>query len=136
MSEENLYTFENESYRKTYWHTCSHVLAQAVKRLHPEVKLAIGPAIDNGFYYDFDAPFNFTQQMLDELEAIVDAGTKINIDYFLNEILEEDRQEELIQYFRTCEEDDLEAAIDEFGGEYSEEEIRLVRIKFLSEMGN
>ena len=69
MSEENLYTFENESYRKTYWHTCSHVLAQAVKRLHPEVKLAIGPAIDNGFYYDFDAPFNFTQQMLDELEA-------------------------------------------------------------------
>ena len=75
-------------------------------------------------------------EMLDELEAIVDAGTKINIDYFLNEILEEDRQEELIQYFRTCEEDDLEAAIDEFGGEYSEEEIRLVRIKFLSEMGN
>ena len=43
MSEENLYTFENEAYRKTYWHTCSHVLAQAVKRLHPEVKLAIGP---------------------------------------------------------------------------------------------
>ena len=69
MSEENLYTFENEAYRKTYWHTCSHVLAQAVKRLHPEVKLAIGPAIDNGFYYDFDAPFNFTQEMLDELEG-------------------------------------------------------------------
>ena len=69
MSEENLYTFENEAYRKTYWHTCSHVLAQAVKRLYPEVKLAIGPAIDNGFYYDFDAPFNFTQEMLDELEG-------------------------------------------------------------------
>ena len=47
---ENLFTFENEEYRKTYWHTCSHVLAQAMKRLHPEVKLAIGPAIDNGFY--------------------------------------------------------------------------------------
>ena len=69
MSEENLYTFENPEYRKTYWHTCSHVLAQAVKRLHPEVKLAIGPAIDNGFYYDFDAPFAFTQEHLDALEA-------------------------------------------------------------------
>ena len=46
MSEENKYTFENEEYRKTYWHTCSHVLAQAVKRLWPEVKLAIGPAIE------------------------------------------------------------------------------------------
>ena len=46
MSEENKYTFENEEYRKTYWHTCSHVLAQAVKRLWPEVKLAIGPSID------------------------------------------------------------------------------------------
>ena len=57
MAEENKqYTFENEEYRKTYWHTCSHVLAQAMKRLHPEVKLAIGPAIDNGFYYDFDTP--------------------------------------------------------------------------------
>ena len=46
MSEENKYTFENEEYRRTYWHTCSHVLAQAVKRLHPEVKLAIGPSIE------------------------------------------------------------------------------------------
>ena len=69
MSENNEFTFENEQYRKTYWHTCSHVLAQAVKRLHPEVKLAIGPAIDNGFYYDFDAPFTFTPEMLVELEA-------------------------------------------------------------------
>ena len=69
MSEENIYTFENKDYRKTYWHTCSHVLAQAVKRLYPEVKLAIGPSIDNGFYYDFDAPFNFTQEHMDALEA-------------------------------------------------------------------
>ena len=52
MSEENLYTFENEAYRKTYWHTCSHVMAQAVKRLYPQVKLAIGPSIDSGWYYD------------------------------------------------------------------------------------
>ncbi len=69
MSEENLYTFENETYRKTYWHTCSHVLAQAMKRLHPEVKLAIGPSIDNGFYYDFDTPQPFTEAQMEELEA-------------------------------------------------------------------
>ena len=70
MSEEtNLYTFENPEYRKTYWHTCSHVLAQAMKRLHPEVKLAIGPAIENGFYYDFDTPEPFSETQLAELEA-------------------------------------------------------------------
>ena len=70
MAEENnQYTFENEEYRRTYWHTCSHVLAQAMKRLHPEVKLAIGPSIDNGFYYDFDTPEPFTEGQLEELEA-------------------------------------------------------------------
>ena len=69
MSEENKYTFENEEYRQTYWHTCSHVLAQAMKRLHPEVKLAIGPAIANGFYYDFDTPEPFSEDQLSELEA-------------------------------------------------------------------
>ena len=69
MSEENLYSFENEAYRKTYWHTCSHVLAQAMKRLHPDVKLAIGPSIDNGFYYDFDTPQPFSETQLEELEA-------------------------------------------------------------------
>ena len=55
--------------KKTYWHTCSHVLAQAMKRLHPEVKLAIGPAIENGFYYDFDTPEPFSETQLAELEA-------------------------------------------------------------------
>ena len=69
MSEENLYTFENEAYRKTYWHTCSHVMAQAVKRLYPQVKLAIGPSIDSGWYYEFDADFSFTQEHLDAIEA-------------------------------------------------------------------
>ena len=70
MSEENnQYTFENPEYRHTYWHTCSHVLAQAMKRLHPEVKLAIGPAIENGFYYDFDTPEPFSEKQLEELEA-------------------------------------------------------------------
>ena len=69
MSEENIYTFENEAYRKTYWHTCSHIMAQAVKRLWPEVKLAIGPSIDLGWYYDFDAPFAFTNEHLEKIEA-------------------------------------------------------------------
>ena len=69
MSEENLYTFENPEYRKTYWHTCSHIMAQAVKRLWPEVQLAIGPAIDEGWYYDFDAPFTFTPEHLEKIEA-------------------------------------------------------------------
>ena len=69
MSEENLYTFENPEYRKTYWHTCSHVMAQAVKRLWPEVQLAIGPSIAEGWYYDFDSPFSFTQEHLDQIEA-------------------------------------------------------------------
>ena len=69
MSEENKSPFENEEYRRTYWHTCSHVLAQAVKRLHPEVKLAIGPSIENGFYYDLDAPFAFTPEDLAEIEG-------------------------------------------------------------------
>ncbi len=66
---KNQYTFENPEYKKTYWHTCSHVLAQAMKRLHPEVKLAIGPAIENGFYYDFDTPTPFSENHLAELEA-------------------------------------------------------------------
>ena len=69
INEENQFTFENPEYRKTYWHTCSHVLAQAVKRLWPEVKLAIGPSIDNGFYYDLLAPFSFTPENLAEIEA-------------------------------------------------------------------
>ena len=69
MDEKNQYTFENPEYKKTYRHTTSHILAQAVKRLYPEVKLAIGPAIENGFYYDFDAPFAITPEILEKLEA-------------------------------------------------------------------
>ncbi len=69
MSEENLFTFENPEYRKTFWHTCSHIMAQAVKRLWPEVQLAIGPAIDEGWYYDFDAPFSFTPEHLTQIEG-------------------------------------------------------------------
>ena len=69
INEESQYSFENPEYRKTYWHTCSHVLAQAVKRLWPEVKLAIGPSIETGFYYDLLAPFAFTPEDLEKIEA-------------------------------------------------------------------
>jgi len=69
MSEENQYTFENPQYRRTYWHTCSHVLAQAVKRLYPDVKLAIGPSIEDGYYYDMDAEFAFTPEILEKIEG-------------------------------------------------------------------
>ena len=66
---ETEYTFENETYRKTYWHTCSHIMAQAIKRLWPEVKLAIGPAISEGWYYDIFAPFAFTPEHMEKIEA-------------------------------------------------------------------
>ncbi len=71
-------------------------------------------------------------EMITELEAIAEEGTKINIDYYLDEILEEECQDEILDFFRSSEEDDLEGAIQEFGDEYTEEEIRLMRIKFLS----
>ena len=74
--------------------------------------------------------------LLDEVEAIVYSGTKIHIDYFLDEVMDEDHVEDIFDYFKEAESDDLEAAIEELGREYTEEEIRLVRIKFLSEMGN
>ena len=66
--DENKYTFENPEYKKTYWHTCSHIMAQAVKRLWPEVKLAIGPSIDEGWYYDLFAPFAFTPDHMVKIE--------------------------------------------------------------------
>lgn len=62
-------TFDSEEGKKTFWHTASHILAQAVKRLYPNVKLAIGPAIDGGFYYDFDTEKAFTADDLTALEA-------------------------------------------------------------------
>jgi len=62
-------TFDDEEGRKTFRHTASHVLAQAVKRLYPEAKLAIGPAIDDGFYYDFDSEVSFTPEILEKIEA-------------------------------------------------------------------
>lgn len=75
-------------------------------------------------------------ELLDEVEAIVYSGTRINIDYFLNDVMDEDHIADIYEYFKDSETDDLEEAIEELGGDYTEEEIRLVRIKFLSEMAN
>lgn len=75
-------------------------------------------------------------ELLDDVEAIVYSGTRINIDYFLNDVMDEDHIADIYEYFKDSETDDLEEAIEELGGDYTEEEIRLVRIKFLSEMAN
>ena len=66
--ELNILTFDAIEGKKAYWHTTSHILAQAVKRLYPDVKLTIGPAIENGFYYDFDSELTFTPEILEKLE--------------------------------------------------------------------
>ena len=80
--EVTLYTFDAIEGKKTFWHTASHILAQAVKRLYPDVKLTIGPAIDNGFYYDFDSSVSFTAEMLsaieDEMKKIVKENLRLD----------------------------------------------------------
>ncbi len=88
MSSEN-YSFENEEYRKMYWHTCSHIMAQAVKRLYPEVKLTIGPAIENGFYYDFDADFAFNPEHLEKIEEEMKKICKENLKLERSELARE-----------------------------------------------
>ena len=85
--------------------------------------------IANAKGIDFD-------ELLDEVEAIVYSGTRLNIDYFLDEVMDEDHVDDIYDYFADSETDDLETAIQELGEDYSEDEIRLVRIKFISEMAN
>ncbi|MBD5270934.1 MAG: DNA helicase RecQ [Bacteroides sp.] len=75
-------------------------------------------------------------ELLDEIEAIVNSGTRIDINYYINEIIDEDSQEELFDFFRESESDDLNEAYREFGADFTEEEIRLAHIKFVSELGN
>lgn len=77
--ELNLLTFDDEYGRRTFRHTASHITAQAVKRLYPQVKLAIGPSIDNGFYYDFDTDIVFTPEVLASIEAEMKKIVKENI---------------------------------------------------------
>ncbi|MGL5690318.1 MAG: RQC domain-containing protein, partial [Bacteroidales bacterium] len=103
-----------------------------------KMKVAIIQSIDRKIALDeiaISKGIEFSE-LLSEVEAIVFSGTKINIDYFLNEIMDEDHIEEIVEYFREAETDNLADAIDELGMAFTEEEIRLVRIKFLSEMGN
>jgi ATP-dependent DNA helicase RecQ len=76
------------------------------------------------------------EELLDEVEAIVYSGTKLNIDYFLDEVMDEDHVDDIYDYFSESDTDSLDAAIEELGDECSEDEIRLVRIKFISEMAN
>ncbi len=102
------------------------------------IKISIIQAIDRKIDLDELANSKCMEfsELLDEIEAIVYSGTKININYFINEVIDEDHQEDIFEYFKEAESDSLQAAIDELGNDYSEEEIRLMRIKFLSELGN
>jgi len=104
-----------------------------------KLKVSIIQAIDRKIALDDIAiskglDFN---DLLNEIEAIVYSGTKINIDYFLDDVMDSDRIDEIFEYFRTAETDDIDVALEELGeDDFSETEIRLVRIKFLSEVGN
>ena len=103
-----------------------------------KLKISIIQAIDRKIALDelaLNKGLEFSE-LLDEVEAIVYSGTKININYFLNEVVDEDHQEDIFEYFKESESDDLNAAIEELGADYTEDEIRLMRIKFLSELGN
>jgi len=76
------------------------------------------------------------EEVIEEIEAIVSSGTRVNINYYINDILDQDNQEEIYDYFNEAETDDIDSAVKEFDGDYSEEELRLMRIKFMSEMAN
>ncbi len=75
-------------------------------------------------------------ELLDEIEAIVYSGTKLNIDYFLDEVMDDDHIQDIYEYFKESETDSMKAALEELGNDYTEDEIRLIRIKFISEMAN
>ena len=103
-----------------------------------KLKVAIINAIDRKVALDDLAISKGVEfdELLDDVESIVYSGTKLNIDYFLEEILDEENLNEIYDYFRSSDTDSIDVAIEELGGEYTEEEIRLVRIKFISEVGN
>ena len=103
-----------------------------------KMKVSIIQAIDRKIALDDIAltkGLDFSE-LLDEIEAIVYSGTKINIEYFLNEIMDSDHIEEIMDYFKESSTDSIQDALNELGGDFTEEEARLVRIKFISEMGN
>ena len=102
------------------------------------IKISIIQAIDRKIDLDELANSKCMEfgELLDEIEAIVYSGTKINITYFINEVIDDDHQDDIFEYFKEADSDSLEEAIQELGSEYSGDEIRLMRIKFLSELGN
>ena len=103
-----------------------------------KLKVAIINAIDRKVALDDLAISKGVEfdELLDDIESIVYSGTKLNIDYFLEEILDEENLLEIYDYFKNSDTDNIDVAVEELRGEYSEEEIRLVRVKFISEMGN
>lgn len=105
---------------------------------HSKTKISIIQAIDRKIALDELAHSKSLDLsgLLDEIESIINSGTKLNINYYLNEILEEELQEEIYDYFRHSETDSVQTAYKELDEEYTEEEIRMVRIRFLTEMGN
>ena len=102
-----------------------------------KVKISIIQAIDRKIQLDEIAASKGLEfnELLDDIEAILNSGTKININYYIDELLDEDQQEDIFEYFKESESGDLNDAYKELGNEYTEDEIRLMRIKFLSEMG-
>ena len=125
------YCEENEIER----HSDLRVRTVAKKSL---LKVKIIQAIDRQIALDDIATAHGLEfeELLDEVEAIVYSGTKLNIDYFLDEVMDEDHVDDIYDYFSESDTDSLEDAINELGQECSEDEIRLVRIKFISDMAN
>lgn len=103
-----------------------------------KMKVAIIQAIDRKVALDDIAMSKGIEfeELLDEIEAIVYSGTKLNIDYFLEDIMDEDHLLDIYDYFKESTTDDIDDALDELGDDFTEEEVRLVRIKFISEMAN
>ena len=88
-----LLTFDTEKGKEIYWHSTAHLLAQAVKQLYPEVKVTIGPAIENGFYYDFDREASFTDEELVEIEETMNQLAKKNLEYQRKEVSKKEAYE-------------------------------------------
>ena len=103
-----------------------------------KLKVSIIQAIDRKVALDDIAVSKGIEfdELLDEIEAIVYSGTKLNIDYFLDEIMDEDHMLDIYDYFKESTTDNIDDALEELGDDYTEEEVRLVRIKFISEMAN
>ena len=103
-----------------------------------KLKVSIIQAIDRKVALDDIAVSKGIEfdELLDEIEAIVYSGTKLNIDYFLDEIMDEDHMLDIYDYFKESTTDDIEEALEELGEDFTEEEVRLVRIKFISDMAN